>query len=74
MYAFKPGTRLLATAWFQGGINIIDVENPAAAEEIAYYQSGEDFSPWAVYWDGNLLWTSDEHGENGGVEVFKFTP
>lgn len=71
MYNFKPGTRLLTTAWYQGGINVLDVADPRSPKELAYYQSGDDFSPWAAYWDGNRIWTADEHAQKGGVEIFE---
>ena len=74
MYNFKPGTRLLATAWYQGGINILDLSDPASPQEVGFYQNDGEFSPWAAYWDGNRIWTADEHAENGGVEVFDFKP
>jgi hypothetical protein len=74
MYAFKPGTRLLATAWYEGGINVLDLSEPSSPEEVGYYWASGEFSPWAPYWDGNEIWTSDEHGTKGGVEVFSFKP
>lgn len=74
MYNFKPGTRLLTGAWYQGGMNILDLTDPAAPEEVGFYQADGDFSPWAAYWDGNRIWTADEHSENGGVEIFDFKP
>ena len=72
MYDFKPNSRLLATAWYHGGLNVIDVSDPLRPVETAYYQS-EDFSPWAAYWVDGLIWTSDESPEDGGVEVFKIS-
>ncbi|HJR46395.1 MAG TPA: hypothetical protein VJ927_12410, partial [Actinomycetota bacterium] len=72
MYNFKPGTRLLATAWYQGGINVLDLTDPSAPVEVGFYQNDGQFSPWAAYWDGNRIWTADEHAENGGVEIFDF--
>lgn len=74
MYNFKPGTRLLTTAWYQGGMNVLDLTDPSSPEEVGYYQSDGEFSPWAAYWEGNRIWTADEHSENGGVEVFEFKP
>ncbi len=74
MYNFKPGTRLLVTAWYEGGINVLDLEDPRTPSEVGFYRASGDFSPWAAYWAGNNIWTSDEHVENGGVEVFSFKP
>lgn len=71
MYNFKPGTRLLASAWYQGGINVLDLADPGAPQEVAFYQSDGEFSPWAAYWDGNKIWTADEHASAGGVEIFE---
>lgn len=71
MYYFKPGTRLLTTAWYQGGLNVLDLTDPTAPQEVAYYQSDGEFSPWAAYWDRNRIWTADEHAENGGIEIFE---
>jgi hypothetical protein len=73
MYNFKPGTRLLATAWYQGGINVLDLTDPSAPEEVGFFQNDGRFSPWAAYWDGNDIWTADEHAQDGGVEVFRFS-
>lgn len=72
MYSFKPGTRLLATAWYDGGLNVLDLTDPASPEEVGYYRSSGEFSPWAAYWDRNEIWTADEHADKGGVEVFSF--
>ena len=72
MYNFKPGTRLLTTAWYQGGINILDLTDPAAPQEVGHYMNDGEFSPWAAYWEGNRIWTSDEHATNGGVEIFEY--
>ncbi|HEV3472753.1 MAG TPA: hypothetical protein VG408_06050 [Actinomycetota bacterium] len=74
MYNFKPGTRLLVTAWYEGGINVLDLEDPTTPQEVGFYRASGDFSPWAAYWAGNNIWTSDEHAENGGVEVFSIKP
>jgi hypothetical protein len=74
MYNFKPGTRLLATAWYQGGLNILDLTDPSTPKEVGFFQNDGEFSPWAAYWDGNSIWTADEHAENGGVEIFGFSP
>ena len=71
MYNFKPGTRLLTTAWYQGGMNVLDLTDPTSPEEVAFYQADGDFSPWAAYWEGDRIWTADEHAENGGVEIFE---
>lgn len=70
MYNFKPGTRTLVTAWYDGGINVLDLTDPTAPQELGFYRASGDFSPWAAYWVGNSIWTSDEHTDNGGVEVF----
>ncbi len=72
MYNFRPRSRLLVTAWYEGGINVLDLTDPTAPEEVGFYRASGDFSPWAAYWDGNEIWTSDEHADNGGVEVFSF--
>ncbi len=71
MYDFKPDTRLLATAWYQGGMNVIDVSDPTTPKEVAHYRA-DDFSPWAAYWVDGLIWTSDTvDDDGGGVEVFE---
>lgn len=72
MYTFKPGTRLLTTAWYDGGMNVLDLTDPSAPEEVGYYRASGEFSPWAAYWDGNEIWTADEHASKGGVEIFSF--
>ncbi|MDQ3962836.1 MAG: hypothetical protein M3277_02835 [Actinomycetota bacterium] len=70
MYSFKPGTRLLTVAWYEGGMSVLDLADPAMPKEVGFYRASGDFSPWAAYWAGNNIWTSDEHTENGGVEAF----
>ena len=69
MYNFKPGTRTMATAWYQGGINVLDLEDPSSPTEIAYYLA-DDFNPWAAYFVGNEIWASD-YSTPGGVAVFE---
>ena len=83
MYDFKADSRLLATGWYQGGLNVLDLEDPSAPEELAFYVA-DDFSPWSAYWVGEEIWTSDTQGwcpptdisgackpdESGGVEIF----
>ena len=72
MYNFAPDSRTMVTAWYQGGINVLDLEDPSDPTERAYYLS-EDFYPWAAYFVDGEIWTSDEHAEDGGVEVFRVT-
>ncbi|MDQ4065226.1 MAG: hypothetical protein M3161_04195 [Actinomycetota bacterium] len=71
MYNFKPGTRILATAWYQGGINVLELSDPRVPVELGFYMNDGEFSPWAAYWDGDRIWTADEHADKGGVEVFQ---
>lgn len=69
MYNFKPGTRTMVTAWYQGGINVLDLKDPSSPTETAYYLS-DDFHPWAGYFVDDEIWTSD-YSDPGGVAVFK---
>ncbi len=71
MYDFKPDTKILATGWFQGGLNVLDVSDPMRPKELAYYIA-DDFKAWGAYWVDGLIWTSDYGRKgDGGVEVFK---
>ena len=73
MYDFKPNTYLMATGWFQGGLNVLDLSNLSAPREVAHYIA-PDLKAWGAYWVDGLIWTSD-YGKTGagGIEVFKTT-
>lgn len=53
----------MVSAWYGGGVTVIDftdVENP---EEIAYFDPGDGGSIWAAYWYKNNIYASDiPHG------------
>jgi hypothetical protein len=66
-YEFIPGTHTLVAGWYAGGMNVIDLEDPAAPKEIAYYMEDET-SVWGAYWIEGRVWTSDDER---GVDVFE---
>ena len=67
------GKTVFVSYWDSGFVRL-DLTDPASPQEVGFYQNDGEFSPWAAYWDGNRIWTADEHADNGGVEVFDFKP
>ncbi|MDQ3958134.1 MAG: hypothetical protein M3273_07420 [Actinomycetota bacterium] len=47
-FAFLPGTEKLAVAWYGGGMNVVDLADPAAPEEVAYYKAA-DSDYWSAF-------------------------
>ena len=65
-YNFVPGSRTLVTAWSRGGLNVLDLKDPARPVEIAYYRT-EETDYWSAYWYRGLIYASGV----GGLDVFK---
>jgi hypothetical protein len=66
-YEFIPGTRILVSGWYAGGMNVIDFTDPADPVEIAHFMA-EETSVWGAYWIEGRVWTSDD---DRGVDVFE---
>ncbi|MDP9067430.1 MAG: hypothetical protein M3N53_03640 [Actinomycetota bacterium] len=65
-FRFIPGTRLLVAAWFQSGMNVLDLSDPAKPEEIAYFDPAEG-SYWSAYWYNGRIYASGAPG----LDVFE---
>lgn len=64
-FNFIPGTHAIVAAWYAGGMNVIDFENPTQPREVAhYFGTGEDYvNYWSAYWyDGRIYGTDRVHG------------
>ncbi|MEP0545330.1 MAG: hypothetical protein ABJF88_00195 [Rhodothermales bacterium] len=73
-----PGRDVMAQAWYQGGVSVLDFTDPANPQEIAYFDRGPMNAKrmvmagyWSVYWYNGYLYAS-EIGR--GLDVFKLTP
>jgi hypothetical protein len=73
-----PGRDILAQAWFQGGISIVDFTNPGHPIEIAFFDRGALDSTklkfggqWAGYWYNGHLYGSEI---NRGLDVLTLEP
>ncbi|HWL66390.1 MAG TPA: hypothetical protein VNP73_10490 [Actinomycetota bacterium] len=71
LFNFVPGTYNLVTSWYSGGMNVIDLTNPAQPAEIAYYMaSGEKkevSNYWSAYWYDGRIYANDRVR---GLDVF----
>jgi hypothetical protein len=64
-FNFIPGTHAIVAAWYAGGMNVIDFEDPTQPREVAhYFGNGEDYvNYWSAYWyDGRIYGTDRVHG------------
>ena len=66
LFNFIPGTRTLVSSWYAGGMNVIDLRNPANPTEIAYYAGG-GANYWSAYWYDGRIWANDRVR---GLDVF----
>ena len=66
-FNFIPDSRLLVSAWYEGGTMVLDLEDPSAATEVAYYQP-EDAYAMSSYWYRGRIYVADFYR---GVEVLK---
>ena len=53
-YNFVPGTRKLVISWFTGGTSVLDLKDPSAAKEIAYYQPSDTVAYTSHYFGGRV--------------------
>jgi hypothetical protein len=73
-----PGRDIMAQAWYQGGMSLLDFTDPAHAYEIAFFDRGplSDTEPvlggfWSTYWHNGLIFGS---AIVRGLDVFELTP
>lgn len=63
---------IAASAYYDGGLSVIDFSDPAAPEELSYYvpllEDGTPATMWSVYWYNGRLY---ENGEDGNLRVFE---
>jgi hypothetical protein len=57
-YNFVPGTHILVSSWFAGGITAHDLSNPLQPEMIAHYMP-DDGVMWSGHYYGGYLITGD---------------
>ena len=60
-FAFVPGTRKLVVAWYEGGMNVVDLSDPANPREVAHYR-GEGADYWAAHWHRGKVYASGRAG------------
>lgn len=64
---WAPGTRYLAVTWFTGGLSVLDVSDPTAPVEHAYWRAS-DSTTYSALWHGGRLYTNDM---TRGVDAFE---
>lgn len=70
LFNFVPGTYTLVASWYAGGMNVIDLSDPSAPVEKAYFMgTGEDLTNyWSAYWYDGRIYANDRVK---GLDVFK---
>lgn len=65
-FNFVPNSRTLVSSWYAGGMNVIDLSDPAQPRELAHYRS-DTSNYWSAYWYRNRIYA------NGltGLDVFE---
>jgi hypothetical protein len=55
------GRNLLVAAWYGGGTGVVDLTNPTAPHEIAYYDAttGGSADTWSSYWYNGTIYAND---------------
>lgn len=73
-----PGRDIMAQAWYQGGISLMDFTDPENPFEIAFFDRGplstESRSTggfWSIYWHDGRLYGAEI---SRGIDVFRLTP
>jgi hypothetical protein len=76
LYNFIPGTRILVTSWYAGGINIIDWTDVLSPREIAHFRMDGDrgnqevSNYWSAYWHEGRIYGNDL---SRGFDALKWT-
>ena len=73
-----PGRDIMAQAWYQGGVSLMDFTDPANPFEIAFFDRGPlsieslfTGGYWSVYWFNGRLYGAEI---SRGIDVFRLTP
>tara|TARA_Y100000994_G_C15670827_1_gene433648 strand:+ start:78 stop:719 length:642 start_codon:yes stop_codon:yes gene_type:complete len=73
-----PGRDIMAQAWYQGGVSLMDFTDPENAFEIAFFDRGPlsiesmfTGGYWSVYWFNGRLYGAEI---SRGIDVFRLTP
>jgi hypothetical protein len=73
-----PGRDIMAQAWYQGGVSLMDFTDPENAFEIAFFDRGPlsveslfTGGYWSVYWYNGRLYGAEI---SRGIDVFRLTP
>lgn len=72
LFNFVPGTYTLVASWYSGGMNVLDLSDPASPVEIAHYmrtgEKDEITNYWSAYWYKGLIYANDRVR---GLDIFK---
>ncbi len=73
-----PGRDIMAQAWYQGGLSVVDFTNPAKPMEIAFFDRGpvdpasmKMGGQWGTYWYNGYIYGSEIAR---GLDVFALKP
>ncbi len=73
-----PGRDIMAQAWYQGGVSLMDFTDPENAYEIAFFDRGPlsveslfTGGYWSTYWYNGRLYGAEI---SRGIDVFRLTP
>jgi hypothetical protein len=73
-----PGRDIMAQAWYQGGLSLMDFTDPENPFEIAFFDRGPlsieslfTGGYWSVYWYNGRLYGAEI---SRGIDVFQLTP
>jgi hypothetical protein len=73
-----PGRDIMAQAWYQGGISVVDFTDPARPVEIAFFDRGPLTTSevaiggfWSAYWYNGFIYGSEIAR---GLDVFRLVP
>ena len=73
-----PGRDIMAQAWYQGGVSLMDFTDPENAFEIAFFDRGPlsieslfTGGYWSVYWYNGRLYGAEI---SRGIDVFRLAP
>jgi hypothetical protein len=69
-FNFIGNTYSVVIAWIAGGTQVLDVSDPAAIKEVAFYRP-DDAVAMSSYWYRGKIYVADR---NRGLEVLKLTP
>ncbi len=64
---WKRGSKNLAVTWFTGGVSVLNLDDPTAPEEVAYYMAPTS-ATYSALWHRGVLYTNDTYR---GLESFR---